>query len=118
MPEPTSTGGISYAIAAVLAVIFGSQFPIIDPETLIGAVGGGIVFVMFDNTFTILKRLFGMVVSILIGYIGAPELMAHTPIQTPGIAAFIISACLIVATVLILGKIKSGDFSLFRKGKP
>ena len=118
MSEPTTTSGVSYAISAVLAVFFGSQAPNIDPETLMGAVGGSIVFVMIENTFSIPKRMLGMFASILIGYIGAPELMTLLGIQTPGVASFIVSAFAIFVSVFVAGRIRSGDFLIFGRGKP
>lgn len=118
MAEPTTTSGATWAFASWVAVFFGIQLSFIDPNTLIGAVGGGLVYLVFDQTWTASKRIVGAFVSVFMGYIAEPEIMGLTGIKTHGVGSFIVSALLIVATVFIMGLIRSGRImDFFNRGK-
>lgn len=118
MAEPTTTGGATWSLASWLAVFFSVQLPFIDPHTLIGAVGGGLVYLVFDQTVATWKRFIGSLISVVMGYIWEPEIMARTGLQTNGIGAFVVSSLLIVLILLVMSMIRDRSIiSIFSRGK-
>ena len=108
MAEPTTTGGATWSFASWLAVFFGAQLPFINPHTLIGAVGGALVYLVFDQAWSAWKRFVGAIVSVACVYVFEHDLMVRLGLQTHGFGAFIVSALLILTTVFVMGLIKSG----------
>lgn len=118
MAEPTTTGGATWSFASWVAVFFGAQLPFINPHTLIGAVGGALVYLVFDQAWSAWKRSVGAFVSVACGYVFEPEIMMRLGIQQHGIGAFIVSSLLILTTLFVMGLIRSGRImDIFSKGK-
>ncbi len=113
MAEPSTT-----ALAAVSAGIgFASLFPGIDGNALIGAFTGAALVVVTSKDLSIGKRFAYLVISLIAGYLAAPEVINATPIKSSGVAAFFAAALVITVTLQLIERIKSFDLlSLFRKG--
>jgi hypothetical protein len=113
MAEPSTT-----TIAAVSAGIgFASLFPGIDGNALIGAFTGAALVVVTSKDLTLAKRLAYLVISLIVGYLAAPDVVSHTPITSTGVAAFFAAALAITVTLQLIERIKSFDLlSLIRKG--
>lgn len=118
MPEPTTTSTATWSFATWIAVYFGVQLSIINPHTLMGAVGGGLVYLVFEQGSSTVKRFIGAFVSVMMGYIAEPEFMRQTGVEAHGVGSFIVSALIIVATVFVITLIKSGRImDFFGRGK-
>lgn len=113
--EPTSSA--ASAGIALGAVAITSILPGVNGDALIGAFAGAVVFALHAKDLTIIKRLVYMVVSILLGYMGAGEVMHWTGIQSSTIAAFTASALIVTAALAGIDKIRQFDItSLWKKG--
>lgn len=110
MSEPVS-GAAATAGVALGLVTFTSLMPGVDGDALIGAFGGAAVFAIHARDLSILKRLAYMIVSIILGYIGAEEVTHWTSIQSSAIAAFICSALIVTAALSSIDKIRDFDIS-------
>ncbi|CAN7192615.1 phage holin family protein [Trinickia sp. LjRoot230] len=113
MAEPSTT-----ALAAVSAGIgFASLFPGIDGNALIGAFAGAALVVVTSKDLSLGKRFAYLVISLIAGYLAAPEMVRATPVKSTGVAAFFAAALAITVTLQLIERIKSFDLlSLFRKG--
>ena len=113
MAEPST----STLIVAGAGVGFASLFPGIDGNTLIGAFAGAALVVVSSKELSIPKRVAYMLISLIVGYLGAPEVMNMTPIKSVGVAAFLAASLAIVITLQLIERIKSTDITaIFRKG--
>lgn len=113
--EPTSSA--ASAAAAMGAVALTSVIPGVNGDALIGAFAGAVVFALHAKDLAIVKRLIYMVVSILLGYLGADEVLRHTGMQSYTLAAFGLSAVVVTLALAGIDKIKQFDItSIFKKG--
>ena len=113
MAEPSTT-----TLAALSAGIgFASLFPGIDGNALIGAFTGAALVVVTSKDLSIAKRFAYLVISLIAGYLAAPDVVSHTPITSTGVAAFFAAALAITVTLQLIERVKSFDLlALFRKG--
>jgi hypothetical protein len=91
------------AITTATGVGVASLFPDIDGNALIGAFAGATLFVMSAREFNTWSRIVYMLISSVMGYIAAPEVVAWTFIHESGVAAFV-AGCLCVTVMLGLIK--------------
>lgn len=107
--EPTS----SAVSAATLygAILLTSLMPGVNPDALIGAFAGAVVFAAHTKDVRLVKRLIYMVVSLVIGYMAVPEVTHWTGLQHPGVAAFAASATVVTLALATIDRIKSFDIS-------
>ncbi|TEA79847.1 putative holin [Allopusillimonas ginsengisoli] len=113
--EPTSSA-VS-AGAAMSAVAFTSLLPGVNGDALVGAFAGAVVFALHAKDISIAKRLAYMVVSFVVGYLAAPEVMRYTGLQSDTVAAFSASALIVTAALAGIDKIKAFDItSLWKRG--
>ncbi|PRC90869.1 putative holin [Solimicrobium silvestre] len=117
MAEPHTS---SFIIAATAAGIgLSTLFPGIDGNALIGAFAGSSLVAISSKNLSLLKRLAYMLISLVAGYLAAPEVVAQTPLRESGVAAFLASAAAIALTFHLLDLIKKIQLpSSFEKGKP
>lgn len=113
MAEPTSSA-VSAGVT-MGAVAFTAMLPGINGDALIGAFAGAVVFAMHAQDLAILKRLVYMVVSVLIGYLGAGEVITHTWVTSPVIAGFGLSAVIVTLTLATIDRIRNFDMTRFWK---
>jgi Putative phage holin len=114
MAEPSTT-----TLAAVSAGIgLASLFPGIDGNALIGAFTGAALVVVSSKDLSIATRLAYLLISLIAGYIAAPEVVRVSPINSTGVAAFFAAALAITVTLQLIERVKSFDLlSLFKGGR-
>lgn len=115
MAEPTA---ISTAAAVATGVSLAAILPGIDGNALIGAFAGGTLFVVTAKSLGVWVRLVFLAISIVVGYMAAPEMLRWLPLQSSGVAAFVASACGITITLALIERGKNADFGWFRRGGP
>lgn len=114
MAEPS----ITTAVALSASVGFISMFPGIDGNALIGAFAGAALVVVTANDVGVWRRCAYLFISLIAGYLGAPEILNITPIKSSGVAAFFAASLAIVVTLQLIERVKTFDFfSMLRKGK-
>jgi hypothetical protein len=113
MAEPGTT-----TLAAVSAGIgFASLFPGIDGNALIGAFTGAALVVVTSKDLSAAKRFAYLLISLIAGYLAAPEVVRITPVKSTGVAAFFAAALAITVTLQLIERVRSLDLlSLFRRG--
>ncbi|WP_338926160.1 hypothetical protein IHE33_00790 [Mycetohabitans endofungorum] len=112
MAEPNTT------TAAALSVVIGivSVVPGVDGNALIGAFTGAALVVVSSKDMGLLKRAAYLLISLVMGYLAAPEIVQATPIRSSGVAAFFAAALVIVVTLQLIERIQSADlFAFLRK---
>lgn len=114
MAEPSTT-----TTAVVTAGIgFASMAPGIDGNALIGAFAGAALLVVSSKDLGLGTRFAYLVISIAIGYLGAPDLVKLTPITSTGVAGFFGAALAITVTLQLMERIKTVDLlAIFTKRK-
>jgi hypothetical protein len=103
-------------LAVPAALGLASLAPGVDGNALIGAFAGA-AFVAFNEPQAgTVKRTVHALISFVMGYMAAPEIVAVTVIRSTGMAAFFCAALLIAVTVQLMGRISARiDISLFKK---
>ena len=116
MTEPTSASSLPLIAAGVgLAAIL----PGIDGNALLGAFAGGTLFVVSATKLPLWHRFVYLVVSVIAGYMGAPDLMAALPfIKSSGLSAFLVAAVAVTVMLSVIEKARKLDFSFIRRGGP
>lgn len=113
MAEPSTAA----LVAASTTVGLASICPGIDGNALIGAFAGAALVVVTSKDLSVLTRIAYMIISVVIGYMAAPEVIKHSPLTSTGVAAFFAAALAITVTLQLIERIKSFDLlSLIRKG--
>ncbi|AOI69082.1 hypothetical protein WI73_29915 [Burkholderia ubonensis] len=113
MAEPNTT------TAAVLSTAIGlaGLAPGIDGNALIGAFTGAALVVVTSKEIGVARRAAYLLISLVMGYLAAPEIVSATPIHSTGVAAFFAAALVIAVTLQLIERVKTLDLlSLFRKG--
>lgn len=98
MAEPFSSSSIATGLALACGVSLASLLPGIDGNALVGAFAGAAVFVLHAPTLRLVLRMSYFALSMVTGYLAAPELTQWLPIHEHGISAFIASAAVITLT--------------------
>jgi hypothetical protein len=113
MAEPSTT-----TTAIVAGIGFASLAPGIDGNALIGAFAGAALLVVSSKDLGLGKRFAYLVISLVVGYMAAPEVVRLTPIHSTGVAGFFGAAMAITVTLQLLDRLKTVDlFAFFNRGK-
>lgn len=118
MTEPTST---SVAVAATATGIgLTALFPTIDGNALIGSFAGSILFFLISKETYIFSRFGYALVSLIMGYFVAPELVHRQVVNEMAVAAFLSATCVVTVTLGLITKVKTMDMKalldvLFRR---
>ncbi|WP_334017683.1 putative holin [Burkholderia gladioli] len=114
MAEPnTTTAAALFAALGIAGVA-----PGIDGDALIGAFAGAALVVVTSKELGIGRRAAYMLISLVMGYLAAPEIMNVVPIHSTGVAAFLSAALVIAVTLTLIERVKGVDFFAFlRKGE-
>ena len=106
MAEPGTT-----TATAVVSTGLGlaSLFPGIDGNALIGAFAGAVLVVVTSKDLGIGTRFAYLLISLVAGYLGAPEIVRLTPITSTGVAAFFAAALAIVVALQLMERVKTFD---------
>jgi len=106
MPVTIPPGFIFLAATTISTL---ALVPGIDPDTLIGAFAGATLFVVSSPDLPLWRRLIYLLISLVLGYLAAPELLRWLPVvQSPGLAAFIASATGISLTLGLIERSRHG----------
>lgn len=115
MAEPTSLSGAAPLAAGVgLAALL----PGVDGNALIGAFAGATLFVVSAKSLPIWQRLVYLLISIVAGYLAAPDIARSLPVLSTGVAAFGASAVGITVTLALIEKSRNFDLNWLRRGGP
>lgn len=116
MSEPTiATLATSTALGTATATT--ALLPGVDGNALVGAVAGAALFVTSARDLPLLRRVIYLVISTVVGYLAAPEVLAHLPLQSSAVAAFLAGALVVTLTLPLIERAKSFDVStVFKKG--
>jgi len=101
MAEPFASGSTAAGIVVISGFSAVSLLSGIDGNALVGAFAGAALFVLRAQDMGLVRRVLYFAVSIVAGYLVAPEIMHVTPLQSPAVAALIASA--VVVTVINKG---------------
>lgn len=116
MAEPTTTTAVVATTAA--GVGLATLVPWLDMNALIGAVFGAAVVAMTKKDLQPWSRLLGMLLSIIGGYITAPEIVNQTPLTQTGPAAAVGAVLIIPVLLKGLAQVEKWDLAtLLRAGK-
>jgi len=110
MAEPNTTAG-----AALSTALIAGFAPGIDGNALIGAFAGAALVVVTSKDIGVLTRIAYMLISLVMGYIAAPEIVSATPIRSTGVAGFLAAALVITVTLQLIERMKSVDLLAFLK---
>ncbi|WP_153075787.1 putative holin [Paraburkholderia bonniea] len=112
MAEPSTT---ALALSA-LTVGIASLAPGVDGNAMIGAFAGAALVVVTSKDLGILTRVTYMLISLVMGYLAAEEIVSKTPIRSTGVAAFFAAALVISVTLQLIDRMKSIDLlSAFKR---
>jgi hypothetical protein len=116
MSEPAiTTLATSAALGTPTATT--ALLPGIDGNALVGAVAGAALFVTSSRDLPLLRRVIYLVISSVVGYLAAPEVLTHFPLHSTAVAAFLAGALVVTLTIPLIERAKTIDLStLFRKG--
>ncbi len=99
MAEPGTT---ALTTAAATGIGLASLFPGIDGNALIGSFAGATLFVISARELPHWQRAVYLLISLIMGYIAAPEIISHTFINQSGVAGFMGGLlCITVAQPLV-----------------
>lgn len=112
MAEP-----IPSAVIVGAGLGFASLFPGVDGNALIGAFAGAALLVVSSKDLSLGKRFAYLVISMIAGYLAAPEVVNWTPVRSTGVAAFFAAASAIVLTLQLIERLKTLDLTAFLKKK-
>ncbi|WP_153100862.1 putative holin [Paraburkholderia hayleyella] len=112
MAEPNTTA----LIISKLTVGMARLAPGVDGNALIGAFAGAALVVVTSKDLGIFTRVVHMLISFVMGYVAAGEIVNQTPIGSTGVAAFFAAALVIAVTLQLLERVKTLDLlSMFKK---
>jgi hypothetical protein len=106
MAEP-STAVIAIATAtgvSLASVVFG-----LNADTAIGSFAGATLFITSTHELTIKTRILYLIISVVMGYFVAGEILQNTFIASPGVAGFIGGLTSISVSLLIIKQLQDGD---------
>lgn len=106
MAEPSSTAiAVTTAAGISLAsVVFG-----LNTDIAIGSFAGATLFITSARELTVKTRILYLIISIVMGYFMAYELMKNTFISGPAVAGFIGGLTSISLGLLIIKQLQDGD---------
>ncbi|KAG0164252.1 Bombesin receptor-activated protein C6orf89 [Apophysomyces sp. BC1034] len=106
----------SHAPATLPALIgVASLTPGIDGDALIGAFAGAALVVVTSKNIGLLMRVAYLLISLVMGYLAAPEIVHATPLHSTGVAAFFAAALVITITLQLIARIKQLDLLAWLK---
>jgi len=91
------------------------MLPDIDGDALIGSFAGAALVFTTSQNLSVWKRCAYLIISLIAGYQAAPEVIVATPINSPGLAAFLAAALAIAVTLQLIERVKSFDLRSFFK---
>ncbi|WP_199098957.1 putative holin [Dyella sp. ASV21] len=116
MTEPATTT-LAGSAAIVATATTTALLPGVDGNALTGAIAGGALFVTMSRDLPLIKRAIYLLISVVVGYLAAPELMQRFGLVSSGVAAFLAASIAITVATQLIDRIRSlSDLStLFTK---
>jgi hypothetical protein len=111
MAEPNTSSAAALSACIGLA----SLLPGIDGNALIGAFTGAALVVVTSKDLGLLRRAAYLMISLVMGYLAAPEIVEITSISSTGVAAFFAAALVITVTLQLIERVKAIDLFAIRK---
>jgi hypothetical protein len=119
MAEPTTT---TAALAIVTGATLATLVPGLDGNAVVGAFAGAALVALHARDVSTVSRIIYFMISWLMGYMCAGEIVRDTPIHETGVAAFAGAALVIAVTLSLIERIKTADLTQlthwFRRGGP
>ncbi|KVT47057.1 putative holin [Burkholderia ubonensis] len=91
------------------AIVLASCVPGIDGDALLGAFAGAALVAATSRNLGIAKCVAYMLISLVMGYLAAPEIVDALPIRSTGIAAFFAAALVITVAVTLIDRVQGMD---------
>lgn len=89
----------------------------LDGNAVLGAFAGAALMALSAKDVGVIARVVYLLVSGVMGYIAAPELMKHMPLQESGVAAFVAASLVVTVTLQLIERVKTLDLTVwFRRG--
>lgn len=110
-PSTTATALLSVSVGAA------SFIPGIDGNALIGAFAGATLFVMSSKELGLFTRFVYLFISLFMGYLLVPTVLAHSSIEEPALAGFIVSLFCITVALKGMQYIENTNFINLIRGK-
>lgn len=107
MAEPSTTTAV---VVATTGIGLAAIFPGIDGNALIGAFAGATLFVMSARELRHWVRGVYLLISLVMGYIAAPEITNQTFIEQTGVASFLGSVFCISVTLPMIRQLEDGNW--------
>jgi hypothetical protein len=105
MAEPSTTViAISAAGITLSSLLLG-----IDGNAVVGAFAGALLMVLSSKDLRWPTRVAYLFISWVMGYLCAPELTEHLPIDQTGVAAFLAAATVVTITLQLIERAKHLD---------
>lgn len=115
MSEPVSN---SLLLAVLTGASVASVFTGLDGDALLCAAAGATLYTFSaKEELPRWRRGMYLIVSVIVGYVGASDVVRLTPIRSTGVAAFLLSLLVVTVSLNLIERARSFDFSsLFNKG--
>src|SRR5579864_2587959 len=98
MAEPNT----ATAFAITMTIGLADLAPGIDGNALVGSFAGAALMVITSKEVSTIKRIAYLLISLVMGYLAAPEIVQATPIRSTGVASFFAAALVITVTLQII----------------
>nr|DAP68890.1 MAG TPA: holin [Caudoviricetes sp.] len=111
MADPFTSGSTLSGLVVVSGISLVSVLSGVDGNALIGAFAGAALFVVRGQDLSIPRRLLYFAISIIAGYLAAPDVTRLMPVRETGVAALIAAAL----TITVINKWLDGIVELSGK---
>lgn len=113
MAEPSTTSVFALASTGALASLLLG----LDGNAVVGAFAGAVLMVMSSKDLRWSTRVAYLFISWVVGYMAAPVITHHSPIDQTGVAAFFAAAIVVTVALTLIERVRTMDFSAwFRRG--
>ncbi|MDR3429677.1 putative holin [Silvimonas sp.] len=115
MSEPVTNTALAVLLtgASLASVIAG-----VDGDALLCAAAGATLFTISAKELPGWRRALYLIISLVVGYVGASEMVRLTPIKSTGAAAFLLSLLVVTVSLGLIERARTFDFAgLFKGGK-
>lgn len=115
MAEPNTTTVASIGLSVSLA----SLLPAVDGNALIGAFAGATLFVMSARELPALTRAVYMIISLVMGYLTAPEVTEQTFIKQSAVAGFLSGLLCVTIALMLIKRVRNSKLNdILKRFKP
>ncbi|KKO71854.1 putative holin [Kerstersia gyiorum] len=107
MADPATSVATAGAVAATVGAA--AWLTGLDAGAVFGAFAGATTFALTARDTSLLPRLIYALISLVVGYAAVPDVAALSPIKSPLVIAFLVSAVVVHVTVTVIDRIKHLD---------